>query len=203
MRLPISAHEARPWRIHEIAPDFVVEDVWALPVEGGAGDFPKLVEVLMSLDLAGVPSALTRLLFDIRLRMGGLFGWDDVAAPLPIPGNAETTLRSRVPADLRSTITKRPTTMGALEKLGVHFAPLYFANNEFAAETSNRTVHGVIHLAWVEQGNGRYQGQMAIYVKPRGWLGHGYMELIKPFRYLVVYPALLRHLERAWSLNQA
>jgi hypothetical protein len=32
-----------PWRIREIAPDFTVEDVWALPVYGGAGDFPALL----------------------------------------------------------------------------------------------------------------------------------------------------------------
>ena len=42
MRLPNAAHETRPWRIREIAPDFTVEDVWALPAYGGAGDFPAL-----------------------------------------------------------------------------------------------------------------------------------------------------------------
>lgn len=62
---------------------------------------------------------------------------------------------------------------------------------------SNKTVHGVAHLAWVEQGGGRYRGQMAVYVKPRGLLGHAYMAAIKPFRYLIVYPALLREFERA------
>ena len=57
MRLPNAAHETRPWRIREIAPDFTVEDVWALPVYGGAGDFPRLLEVMASLDPAreGVP----------------------------------------------------------------------------------------------------------------------------------------------------
>ena len=30
---------------------------------------------------------------------------------------------------------------------------------------------------------------MAVYVRPRGLLGKGYMALIKPFRYLIVYPA--------------
>jgi hypothetical protein len=55
-----------------------------------------------------------------------------------------------------------------------------------------------MHLAWVDQGEGRYQGQMAVYVKPRGRLGKGYMALIKPFRYWVVYPALMRQIEREW-----
>jgi hypothetical protein len=40
---------------------------------------------------------------------------------------------------------------------------------------------------------------MAVYVKPRGQLGQAYMAFIKPFRYLIVYPALMRHIERAWT----
>ena len=53
------------------------------------------------------------------------------------------------------------------------FVPLYRTDDEFAAEISNQTVHGVMHLAWVDQGEGRYQGQMAVYVKPRGALRAG------------------------------
>jgi hypothetical protein len=59
-------------------------------------------------------------------------------------------------------------------------------------------VHGVVHFGWVEEEQGRYRGQMAVYVKPRGRFGEGYMLLIKPFRHLIVYPALMRQLERAW-----
>lgn len=39
MKLPDTAHTSRPWRIHEVAPDFEVEDVWALPTPGGPDDF--------------------------------------------------------------------------------------------------------------------------------------------------------------------
>lgn len=49
----------------------------------------------------------------------------------------------------------------------------------------------------------RYQGQMAVYVKPRGPFGKGYMALIKPFRYWIVYPALMRQIERAWNARMA
>ena len=35
MRLPDTAHVSRPWRIHEIARDFELEDLWALPTPGG------------------------------------------------------------------------------------------------------------------------------------------------------------------------
>ncbi len=77
--------------------------------------------------------------------------------------------------------------------------PLYRTDVEFAAELSNQTVHGAMHLAWVDRGEGRYQGQMAVYVKPRGRVGKGYMALIKPFRYWIVYPALMRQTERMWN----
>jgi hypothetical protein len=40
---------------------------------------------------------------------------------------------------------------------------------------------------------------MAVYVKPRGRLGKQYMAFIAPFRHWVVYPALLRQIERAWQ----
>ena len=31
VKLPATAHTSRPWRIHELTPDFQLEDVWALP----------------------------------------------------------------------------------------------------------------------------------------------------------------------------
>jgi hypothetical protein len=39
---------------------------------------------------------------------------------------------------------------------------------------------------------------MAILVKPNGRLGTGYMAAIAPFRRLIVYPAMLRQIERGW-----
>jgi len=56
-----------------------------------------------------------------------------------------------------------------------------------------------MHLAWVDQGDGRYQGQMTVYVKPRGRFGEAYMAFIAPFRHRIVYPALMREIERAWN----
>ena len=45
---------------------------------------------------------------------------------------------------------------------------------------------------------GGYRGQMAVYVKPNGLLGTAYMAAIKPFRYVIVYPALMRQIGREW-----
>jgi Protein of unknown function (DUF2867) len=40
---------------------------------------------------------------------------------------------------------------------------------------------------------------MAVLVKPNGLFGTACMAAIKPFRYLLVYPALMRRLERDWQ----
>jgi hypothetical protein len=39
---------------------------------------------------------------------------------------------------------------------------------------------------------------MAVLVKPNGRLGTGYMAAIKPFRHLIVYPLMMRDVEREW-----
>lgn len=207
MRLSNSEHESRSWRIREIAPDFTLEDVWALPAHGGAEDFQTLLDLMASSDPANVESLPTRVLWRVRDRLGGWFGIGRISAPsgsgqdgatgkLPIPGNSETSLAGRLPDDLRDTASD-------LHFDSLPFTPLYRTDVEFAAEISNRTVHGVMHLAWVEQSDGRYRGQMAVYVKPRGAFGKGYMALIAPFRYWVVYPALMRQIERTWNARIA
>jgi hypothetical protein len=203
VKLPNAAHESRPWRIREIAPDFTLEDVWALPVHGRAEDFQALLDNTVSFDPANAESLPTRVLWRVRDRLGRWFGLGRISAPidsgrdgaagrLPIPGTNETSLTDRLPDDLRDTAAE-------LDFGSLPFVPLYRTDVEFAAELSNRTVHGVMHLAWVDRGEGRYQGQMAVYVKPRGLFGKGYMALIKPFRYRVVYPALMRQIEKTWN----
>jgi hypothetical protein len=207
MRLPNAAHESHPWRIREIAPDFTVEDVWALPAHGGAEDFPALLELMVASDPANAESLPTRLLWRLRDQLGKGFGLGRISAAaedgsdagagkLPIPGTDETSLAGRLPEDLRNTAAD-------LDFGSLPFVPLYRTDDEFAAEVSNRTMHGVMHLAWVDLGAGRYQGQMAVYVKPRGRFGRGYMELIKPFRHWIVYPALMRQTERTWNAGGA
>ena len=77
-------------------------------------------------------------------------------------------------------------------------SPLYLTRDEWAAEIANRTMHGILHLGWVPDGRGAYRGQMTVLVKRNGRLGAAYMAAIKPFRHLVVYPLMLRDLERRW-----
>ena len=50
MRLQNAAHTSRPWRIHQLTPDFRLQDVWALPTPGGRYEFPRLVRGFASND---------------------------------------------------------------------------------------------------------------------------------------------------------
>ena len=52
-----------------------------------------------------------------------------------------------------------------------------------------------MHIGWVPDQTDGYRGQMAVYVKPNGLLGNGYMAAIKPFRHLIVYPQMMRQIE--------
>lgn len=142
------------WRIGEVVPDFKLLDVWPLPVHGGADEFAALLEVMSSLDPAGSDSRASRILFAIRERLGALLGWDDTAEKLPIAGAVGSTLCDRLPADLRGTAAAGPEVRP--------FTALYRTGVEWAGELSNKTVHGVIHLAWVDEGGGRFQGQMSV-----------------------------------------
>jgi hypothetical protein len=187
MRLPDTAFTSRPWRIHEIAPDFELEDVWELPGAGGPDDFPLLVEMITSTDPSKGPSGPARALWAIRWKLGELLGLDDPDAGL---GSRVPTLRDRLPVDLRDAT--RP------EFEALPFSSLYVTDDEFAAEIANRTVHGVMHVGAVADGTGGFRAQMAVLVKPNGRFGSLYMAAIRPFRHLIVYPAMMREADRRW-----
>jgi hypothetical protein len=194
VRLPNSAHTSRPWRIHEITRDFEVEDVWALPTPGGPDDFPKLVQAMKSGDPSQGSSRAVRALFAIRWKLGALFGWDD---PKTGVGSRVPTLRERLPPDLRDAAAVEGPQFDSLP-----FSPVYLLDDEFAAEIANKTVHGVIHVGWVPDsgaGGDSYRGQMAVLVKPNGLMGKAYLAAIKPFRHLLVYPRMLKQMEREWA----
>lgn len=188
--LPPQAHTERPWRIHDIAPDFRLEDVWALDTPGGPADLDRVVDlVARSEDDAEYPAAY-RLLVAIRWRLGALLGWDREDASV---GTRVTSVRDRLPADL---VASPGSNLG-----GGPFHPVFQTREEYVAEIANRTVHALLHLGWVEDESdpGVHRAQLAVLVKTNGRLGQGYMAFIKPFRYLIVYPAMLRTIARRWA----
>jgi Protein of unknown function (DUF2867) len=188
VRLAESAHTSKPWRVHELTPDFRLEDVWALPTPGRREDFHLLVTAVAAGDASQSPSLAARALWALRWKIGELLGWDTPRSGL---GARVATLRERLPPDLRDRLPG--PEFGLLP-----FRSLYLLDDEWAAELANRTVHGVMHLGWVEAPDGSFRGQMAVLVKPNGLLGHAYMAAIRPFRHLIVYPAMMRLIEQRW-----
>jgi Protein of unknown function (DUF2867) len=180
-----SEHTSRPWRIHEIAKDFRVLDVWALPTPGGPDDFPRLVRLMAEFD-PEQSSFVVRGLFAIRFALGRLLGLDRPETGL---GSRVASLSERIPAELLDTTT--------CPEFG-RFTPLYVTDDEFALEIANQTVHGVLHVGWVPDGAGGYRGQMAVLIKSNGLAGSIYMLAIAPFRHLAVYPLMLRDIGQAW-----
>ena len=204
MRIPNEVQLSQPWRIHGVVHDFTLEDVWRLPaVSGKMADFASVIDMVTRSDPVNADSAPTRFLWGVRDRLGNWFDLGRISTTagtqkrLLIPGTREFTLADRLPNDLRGSADE------------VHFdhlpfVPLYRTDDEFAAEISNQTVHGVMHVAWVgRDSDDDHEAQMAVYVKPRGRFGQAYMAFIKPFRYLIVYPALQRQLARTWSRRRA
>jgi len=185
MRLPDDAHTSRRWRIHAIAPDFRLEDVWRLPGTGRAEDFGRVVENMAGADPSQSPSSVVRILFAVRWRVGALLAWDRPQRGLE---GRVPSLRTRLPPDLGDA---PGPTFRALP-----FRSLYLTEDEFAAETANATMHGIMHLGRVRAATGDIRVQMAVLVKPNGVVGASYMAAIRPFRRCLVYPAMLRGMDR-------
>jgi uncharacterized protein DUF2867 len=201
VKLSNDAHQGYPWRITRIAPDFKLLDAWDPGVRGSRGEFNSFIDTMNALDIARSGTPAVRALFRLRSQLGRWFkwndgGWDDDTVKLAIPGCTETTLGARLPEDLKNTVS-----VG--KKQASKFRPLYQTDNEWAAEISNRTVHAIKHLVWIDEGGGCYRGQLGVYVKPRGWFGRFYLALIGPFRRAIVYPAGIARIKNVWQTRRS
>ena len=140
MRLPDAEHTTRPWRIHEIAPDFEVEDVWAYRTpDAGPDAFPAMRAALRAAGGLNENPPLVRFLFAVRWKLGALLGWDEPAQGLV--GRAES-LRDRLPPDLRQDAAGEPVP-------NTPFTMVYELPDECAIELANKTVHDICHLGWL------------------------------------------------------
>ncbi|MGB3827928.1 MAG: DUF2867 domain-containing protein, partial [Ornithinimicrobium sp.] len=184
-RLPASAHTTRPWRIHQLAPDFELEDVWRVSTpDAGEGDFAAVVAAIFG--NGGRPEGeglIGRLLFSVRWRLGALLGWDK-------PTHGLGTWTSRVAE--RTDDAPVPSLPGS------PFTPIHRSRSEEASEMANATMHGIMHLGWVQGPGADHELRVAVLVKPHGARGRSYMRLITPFRVLLVWPPMIAAWERAW-----
>ena len=155
----------------------------------GADDFDQVVRELAAMDPSRDAPLAVRLLFSARRGLGELFGWDEVDDATRAERLA---LHQRLPVDLREGPSGQ-------QFQALPFTSLYRTEDEWAAETANRTMHRVLHLGRVPDGTGGYRVEMAIYVKPHGLLGRAYMAAIRPFRHRIIYPSMLREMGQQWS----
>lgn len=190
MRLDDTAHTSRPWRIHEIARDFQLADVFALPTPGGPGDLGRLAEQIAASDESLLANPVVRALFAVRMKIGGPLGMVKEGDGF---GQGLASLRERLPEDLRTG------PRGPDIQTFVPFPSVYLTETEWVAECASQMVHMVQHVGWVPDGSGGYRGQMATLVRSRGRLGRPYMAFIAPFRRLIVMPAQVRSIGRDWQ----
>ncbi len=195
MRRPDADHLALPWRVHALAEDFELVDVWRYPIVAPDDlPFDAFLEFMVRSQAELVSGrGVAAFLFRLRGWLGALFGWDrGTGTPRAATPDAES-VRSRLPHD-----ESESAEAAALPIEGeIGFDAVYLTPDESLGEIRNSTVHALMHLGRVEV-DGGWSPQMAVYVKPRGAIGRLYMTAIGPFRHAIVYPAMMRSAARGW-----
>jgi hypothetical protein len=190
MRVEPAEFQQLDLRCHALLCDVPLHDVWAIPLTGGGpGRSVADARAIMFGDRRPHPNVAVRGLFALRWALGRAFGWDDKRHDPPglsyIHRLAEADRsRSRVPPGTREG----------------PFRVLYVFGDEALSELRNATVHGFLALALTPRAGG-YMLYLGVYVEPVSRFTGLYMALIDPFRRLVVYPALVRSVQRRWSLT--
>jgi Protein of unknown function (DUF2867) len=174
-------------RCHTLLDDVPLHDVWAIPLNGGGPDRTMLdVRAVAPLNRRS-PNLAVRGLVTLRLALGRLLGWDEERHD----ASAQSYVH-RLTDDDRARSRILPGTKEGL------FRALYVFPDEAVYEVRNATVHAFLASALVARSGG-YLLYWAIYVKPVGRLTPVYLALITPFRRFIVYPALIRDVQAAWS----
>ena len=187
MRINPSEFRARSLRVHSLLQDVPIEDVWAIPLLGGGAG--RTIRDLGPIFAAGVEAAprVVKGLFALRTRVGALFGWDAKR-----PGSSAESYADRL------TVTDRAQSAVAPGTPDRRLNFLYLFENEQLSELRNATVHAFSSLS-IRQTPEGYLAFWAIYVQPVNGFTKLYMTAIRPFRRLIVYPAIIRRVQRAWA----
>jgi hypothetical protein len=179
--------ERQPLRVHAFLAGVPLHDVWAvdLPRWRNGVTLDEFLRATSSHPFT--PSPLVRMLLDIRLFVGRLFGWDREPAAA-----AWRTFAARLTdADHFRSLESAGTLDG-------FFRVVYRFENEQLVELINRTAHAAAVSALVET-TSAYRFYFAVYVNNVSRFTPLYMTLIDPFRKLIVYPALLRSVSANWN----
>jgi hypothetical protein len=174
-------------RIHGLTRGVPLHDVWCVDLPGGPRGLALAdLQGILAERLVGSSPAV-RFLFSLRRALGRAFGWEREREHREWPAFFRERLTE---SDRSESLVPAGTQQGP-------FRVLYALPHESASEIWNATVHAVSSYALVERGDG-YRLYWGIYVRPVGAITAFYMRLIDPFRRFIVYPSLLRAIERAW-----
>jgi hypothetical protein len=186
MRENPKTYRQLPLYAHTFLSDVPLHDVWAIPLPNGRPDLTlRHVLTLMQTTEPHQVNPMVHALFSLRWFLGRLFRWDK---PTTIPSYVD-----RLPPADRACSLDQPGRQNGL------FRVVYTFENESLGEIINSTVHAfsLLTLQPAEKGHTLY---WAIYVKKINRLTPFYMALIDPFRRLLIYPAIIKTLQR--HLNQ-
>ena len=188
MRVTVEEYERVDLRAHSLLADVPLHDVWAVELPGGGPDRTIVdLRALLSVENLAATNGAVRFLFGLRAWLGRVFGWD-VESPR---ASAESFLSRLSPDDRECSLVAPGTPDGP-------FRVLFVSPTETISEIQNSTVHAFSVFALVERSSG-YRLYWAIYVRPMGRITSWYMRLIDPFRRVIIYPAVLRHIRAAWA----
>jgi hypothetical protein len=191
MRVKPSEFQKLDLRCHTLLADARLHDVWTISLKGG-GPNRTMSDVLAVSPFPRSPSnSLVRDLFAVRRALGRLFGWDEERHDTA----AESYVHRLSDEDWSRSLISPGTQRGP-------FRMIYLFPNEAVGELRNATAHAFVATA-LSARTGGYVLYWAIYVKPVSRLTPIYMAVIDPFRRFVVYPALIRELQAAWSRTYA
>jgi uncharacterized protein DUF2867 len=191
MRIDPAEYRAVDARAHTLLADVPLHDVWAVDL---ASDRPGLTVLdvqaaIAAKDLKAATPAV-KLLFRIRGRLGRAFGWDRGRDQPP----RDSFVSRLSPAERDASLMVPGAREGSRWTLLV-------TPREHLSELQNATVHAVSAIVMVPRPRG-YRVYWAIYVRPVGRITAWYLRLIDPFRRLIIYPAVLREVRRAWDRAQ-
>jgi hypothetical protein len=187
MRITPGEFRSRPLRVHAFLQDVPLQDVWAIQLRGG-GAGRTIHDLRPLFTPAGLQAVhpVVQGLFRLRAGLGTLLGWDQQRPTW----SAESYIHRLTPTDRAQSVVSPGTQEGL-------FSILYVFEHEQLSELRNATVHAFSSLS-MAQVQGGYLAYWAIYVRPVSRFTALYMTAIAPFRRFLVYPALIRQVQRTW-----
>jgi hypothetical protein len=179
--------ERLPLRVHTLLAGVQLHDAWFIDLPRWRAGVTLDDFLRTGGNCLCTPPSLVRMLLDIRLFVGGFFGWDREPAP--------TTWKTFA---TRLTDADRSRSLAAAGTRDGFFRVVYRFENEQLVELINRTVHAAALSTLVETATA-YRFYLGIYVRSVSRFTPFYMAVIDPFRKMIVYPSLLRSVRARWD----